>query len=305
MNRVTIILPIYKPDSVFLRQQLDSLNRQTYNELELLVWNDCPSEEIDKVLFEESITRFPVTFFDEKKNLGYVGAFGELCKRASGDYISFCDQDDIWEYDKISECMEAMLKNHASAVVCDRALMDTDGVVFCPSVKAISKRSVDIWKTGDDITTRAAFFSYCTGMTLIAERKQVQRCLPFVPVLPHDQQLAFLLSGAGPIIYVEKPLVRHRRTGKNASGTLAGVKKKQDYYDTRCKPITALLDRYEQLYPNDSRISEMRKCCAARINGNIFGLWKYRNMIPDLYIYEIGLALCPDFLFRLLKKFVI
>lgn len=160
------------------------------------------------------------------------------------------------------------------------------------------------WNTGEDITRRAAFTSYCTGMTLTAKRREAQRCLPFVPGLPHDQQLVFLLSATGKIAYIDEPLVRHRRYGTNASGTLAGVECKQDYYRTRCAPVTALIDRFEELYPGDSRIPELRACAKIRIQGSAAGLIRYRDLIPDLYKYECALALCPDFLFRKLKNTV-
>lgn len=302
MAEVSVLMSVYRPNPDYFRQQLESINAQTFDDLELVVWNDCPGEPIDRELVTQTVTRFPVTIFEEGRNLGYIGAFGELSRRARGEYISYCDQDDVWLPEKIQLCMEAIKDNRAVAAVCDRSLMDGQGHVFCESVRCQSKSCSMTWKTGEDITSRAAFSSYCTGMTLIARRDIVQRFLPFVPTLPHDQQLAFLLSGAGTIAYVEKPLVRHRRYGTNASGMLAGVEKKQDYYDTRCKPVAELLDRYERLYPDDARIGDMRACCRARIDGDIAGLWRYRNLIPELYVYEIGLSLCPGFLFGWVKR---
>jgi len=302
MEKVSVLMSVYRPNPVYFEQQLWSLNEQSYENLELLIWNDCPDEPVDRELVARTVTRFPVTFYEKGKNLGYIAAFGALSELAKGDYLSYCDQDDIWERDKVALCMDAIRKNNAVAAVCDRSLMDGEGNIFCPSVRKASRLRADHWTTGEDITARAAFSSYCTGMTLIAQRRAVQRCLPFVPVLPHDQQLAFLLSGAGTLACVERPLVRHRRYGTNASGTLAGVESKRDYYDTRCKPVSALLDRYEQLYPGDGRLPAMRKCCEARVKGKPVALWRCRDMIPDIYTYEIGLALCPDFVFRRLKR---
>lgn len=302
MATVSVLMSVYQPNPDYFRQQLESLNRQTYEDVELLIWNDCPGEPVDRELVYRTVTHFPVTFFEEGRNLGYIGAFGELSKRAGGEYLSYCDQDDVWLPDKISVCIQAIREHNAVAAVCDRSLMDGDGNVFCQSVRRESKAKSVTWRTGEDITMQAAFFSYCTGMTLIARRDLVQRFLPFVPILPHDQQLAFLLSGAGSIAYVEKPMVKHRRYGTNASGMLAGVGKKQDYYDTRCKPVSELLDRYQKLYPKDARIDQMRACCKARIQGSVPGLWRYRRLIPELYFYEIGLSLCPDFVFRWMKR---
>lgn len=303
MEKVTIVMSIYKPNCREFELQLRSLEAQTYENLELLIWNDCPGTQTDRELVSRCIGRFPVSYYECERNLGYVKAFERLSSMADGDYISFCDQDDIWEPDKIALCMEALHTSGSVAVVCDRALMDADDKVFVRSCRAAGKSPCNTWSTGDDITARAAFFSYCTGMTLIARRDLVQSFLPLVPGLPHDRQLIFLLSAAGRVAYVEKPLVRHRRTGLNASGTLTGVSCKQDYYDTRCKPVSLLLERFETFYPNYPGLREMKACCAARIKGDIIGIWKHRRLIPELYFYEIGLALCPEFIFRSVLKF--
>ncbi len=305
MKKVSILLSIYRPDRVTLKEQLDSLDSQTYQNKELLVWNDCPDETIDRKLFEESITRFPVFFYDEKKNLGYIRAFEKLTALAEGDLVSYCDQDDIWEPEKIEKCVEAMRGSGAIAAVCDKSLMTADGEVYVKSCRASSKMCCDHWNTGDDITARAAFFCYGTGMTIIADRKAVQGFLPFVPTVAHDMQLMLFLSAKGKLAYVDEPLVRYRRHGKNETGMLYGVERKRDYYETRCKASVALVDRFAELFPNYPELPDMIRCAEARMNGSAIGIWKYRRFLPDLYRYEMGLALCPDFVFRGIKGLVL
>lgn len=305
MDRASILLSIYKPNKGYLKEQLDSLNRQTYGNLELLVWNDCPDEAIDRELFGKCITRFPVRYFDEKKNLGYVKAFEKLTELAEGDLVSYCDQDDIWEPEKIEKCVQAMRQSGSIATVCDKSLMTADGEVYVRSARADSRMACDHWNTGDDITSRAAFFGYGTGMTIVADRKAVQSFLPLVPTVPHDMQLMLFLSAKGKVAYVDEPLVRYRRHGKNETGMLYGVEKKRDYYETRCKPSMDLMKRFQELFPDYPELSDMLRCAEARMKGNVPGIWKYRRMLPDLYLYEIGLALCPDFVFRGMKNWLL
>ena len=302
MDKVSVLLSIYHPNPQTLREQLNSLNNQTYDNLELIVWNDCPDESIDHKLFEECISHFPIVYYDEKKNLGYIGAFEKLSSLAEGDYISYCDQDDIWEPGKIEKCMNAIHESGAIAAVCDKSLMTADGEIYVKSYRASSNMACDRWNTGDDITTRAAFFCYGTGMTIIAERKVVQDFLPFVPNVAHDMQIMLFLSAKGKIAYVDEPLVRYRRHERNETGFLYGVEKKKDYYETRCKPGLELVQRFQELFPDYPEATNMMRCAEARMNRNIFRLWKYREFIPDLYIYEIGLVLCPSFLFHIIKK---
>lgn len=301
METVSVLLSIYRPNPDYLREQLVSLNDQTYPDIELVIWNDCPDEEIDRELVESCITKFPVRYYDEKVNLGYIGAFSRLSELAKGEYVCYCDQDDIWEPDKIKATVEAIRSNSAVAAVCDKAIMDADGNIIHKSYREISHFQSDRWNTGDSITGRAAFFCYATGMAITARRETVQRYLPFIPGSAHDAQLMLFLSAEGRIAYVDRPLVRYRRHGKNETGTLNGVNRKKDYYDTRCIPAEALLKRFEELFPGYPELPRMKACCEARIRGNILGIWKYRDLIPDLYKYEAALALCPDWVFRALK----
>ena len=300
-EKVTILLPVYRSNPRYLEEQLRSLNAQTYENLELLVWNDCPEAEPDRELFARCVTRFPVRFCGGEKNLGYIGAFNRLSELAEGDYFSYCDQDDVWEPEKISACMEAIRESGALIAASDISLTDAEGNITCRSRREATGMACHNWKTGDDITEQAAFFCYGIGMTIVAKADAVKRVLPFVPTSAHDLQLMLFLSAAGKAAYVERPLVRYRRHGKNETGTLSGITRKQDYYDTRCLPARALIERFAELYPGDPRTAEMRKCCEARIRGDFFGILKNRRMIPDLYKYEAALALCPDFLFRRLK----
>ena len=304
MEKVSVVMSVYRPNPQYLTEQLASLNDQDYGNLELVVWNDCPGEPVDRALFERCVTRFPVSFFGGEENLGYVKAFERLTQLADGDYICYCDQDDIWAPDKISLCLQAMKEEGAVAAVCDRSIIDGDGKVICESVRHATREKRFTWNTGEDITPYAVFVSFCTGMTLIARRVALQQCLPLMPELPHDQQLIFLLSAAGKIVNLDRPLVQHRRYGKNASGTLAGVSRKKDYYRTRCEPVNALLAHFEELHPEYPVLDRMKQCSRARTEGNIVGLWKNRDLIPDIWRYETALALCPDWAFRRLKNVV-
>ena len=302
MSKVSILLSVYKPNEAFLQEQLLSLNAQTYGELELIVWNDCPDCPLDRALFERCITAFPLTLVDEKRNLGYIKAFEKLTTLADGTYVAYCDQDDVWEADKIAACVAALEKAGAVAAVCDKSIIDDKGNVTCDSVRHHSKAPCDTWTTGDDITARAAFRCYATGMSILARRDAVEACMPFSTYTGHDKWLMLCLSAAGRIAYVDRPLIRYRRYGKNVTGTLNGVNSKQDYYTERCATSVGVVEDFAALFPAHPQLPAMRACAAARMGKNPFRLAKYRSLIPETYTFEVLLALCPAFLFKFAKK---
>lgn len=97
---VSILMAVYKPNKKWIVEQLDSLNEQTYENIELLVYDDCPEFPISEELIGKYITNFSYVVVSGTKNEGSNKAFEELTKIANGEFFAYCDQDDIWEKEK-------------------------------------------------------------------------------------------------------------------------------------------------------------------------------------------------------------
>jgi glycosyltransferase involved in cell wall biosynthesis len=113
----------------YIGEQLKSLVDQIHHPTELVVGDDGSTDETIKIL-EEFKTRapFPVYIHRNEFNLGYARNFLVTAKRCTGDWIAFCDQDDVWLPNKLSETAKAIesaadacmvLQN---AFLCDSAL---------------------------------------------------------------------------------------------------------------------------------------------------------------------------------------
>lgn len=300
-EKVSILLSIYKPKEEFLKKQLISLNEQTYDNLELVVWNDCPECAVNEQVFSNCITAFPYKVYDEHTNLGYAKAFEKLVTLADGEYICFCDQDDVWEKEKISECISALKKENGTVVVCDKSIIDEDDKISVKSVRANSSWKSETWSTGDDITGRAIFVCHSAGMSIHAKKSDVIKYIPFARNAAHDRWLMAVLSAQGKAVYVDKPLVKYRRYGKNVTGILNGVQNKREYYLKRCDN-TDFINQFAKYFPKHPDLEGIKNCNKARMSGNPFKLIKYRKYIPDLFKYEFLLTFCPGVIFNLLVK---
>ncbi|WP_159117186.1 glycosyltransferase, partial [Clostridium neonatale] len=93
---VSILLAVYKPNEKWLIEQIVSLNEQSYNNLDLLVYDDCPEESVNEELLKKYITNFEYKLIRGTINKGSNIAFEELTKIGDGEYFAYCDQDDIW-----------------------------------------------------------------------------------------------------------------------------------------------------------------------------------------------------------------
>ena len=98
---ISILLSCYKSNIPMLQEQIDSILNQTEKDWELLVYNDG-AELVESVIKEYSKDNkwAKIRYFDEG-HLGYTKAYNYVLNKAKGEYVCFCDQDDIWEPDKL------------------------------------------------------------------------------------------------------------------------------------------------------------------------------------------------------------
>ncbi|MFC5465585.1 glycosyltransferase family 2 protein [Lederbergia graminis] len=113
-KKVSIIVPTYKR-SDFLIRAIDSLLNQNYNNIEIVVVDDNGNNSRYRYETEQKMEKFKnnrsVIFIKNKRNMGGALARNEGISRASGDYITFLDDDDIYLPEKVSLQLEFMIKN--------------------------------------------------------------------------------------------------------------------------------------------------------------------------------------------------
>lgn len=95
---ISILMSCYKSNFEYLKQQIDSIINQTEKGWKLMIWNDG-TEGLGKWL-KENYDGKPIIFYDGE-HFGYAGAYRTLLKEATGEYVCFCDHDDIWVPDKL------------------------------------------------------------------------------------------------------------------------------------------------------------------------------------------------------------
>ena len=239
---VSILLAVYKPNEKWLIEQLISLNEQSYNNLELIVYDDCPEHPVNEELFNRNITNFSFKIIRGIENKGSNIAFEELTKVGNGEYFAYCDQDDIWEKDKISVMMEKFNDEEVTLVCCDLSIIDENSKKTHESIKDIRKRIV--YKSGYGLAKDLLISNFVTGCAMIVRKDIALKAIPFLYELVHDQWIAIIAALNGKIEFVDERLVRYRQHSNNQTGILKGIYNKETYYNIK---ILELLRRYKSL----------------------------------------------------------
>jgi len=120
--KFSIVIPVYNA-SEFLRDTLDSVRNQLYNNYEVLVTNDGSIDNTEEVLknYKKANLKFPLNFTTQK-NMGVSAARNNAILRAAGDYVAFLDQDDWWFSKKLEKMAHILNMNTGIDVLYHRAI---------------------------------------------------------------------------------------------------------------------------------------------------------------------------------------
>jgi len=131
MKKVSVIVPVYNTEK-YLRRCLDSLVKQTLEDIEIIVIDDKSPDNSNEILKEyEKKYKNKIKVFHNKTNkgIGYNRNFG--MSKASGKYIGFVDSDD-WVNETMYEKMY------------DKAEKEKLDLVLCNFHKMLEKENDDL-----------------------------------------------------------------------------------------------------------------------------------------------------------------
>ena len=106
---VSIIMPSYNTGK-FIQETIDSVINQTYDNWELIIVDDCSSDNTDEIV--KSIKDDRIFYLKNKKNSGAAVSRNKALKMAKGKWIAFLDSDDLWKKDKLEKQIKFMKNNN-------------------------------------------------------------------------------------------------------------------------------------------------------------------------------------------------
>jgi glycosyltransferase involved in cell wall biosynthesis len=106
--RVSVIIPSYN-HAAFLKECLDSALGQNYADLEVILIDDCSSD--DSVEIAQTIPDPRIQVRKNSKNLGAYATQNRALDIATGEYIAILNSDDIWRPGKLTKQIELLQKN--------------------------------------------------------------------------------------------------------------------------------------------------------------------------------------------------
>lgn len=110
MPEISIIMPNYNC-AHFIGEAIKSVLVQTYHDWELIICDDCSTDDSVKIITEYTIGEPRISLICNKYNIGVAQARNEAILQSKGDYVAFLDSDDIWYPHKLEYQIEFMRKH--------------------------------------------------------------------------------------------------------------------------------------------------------------------------------------------------
>ena len=158
MDKISIVVAVYNAEKT-LKKCVDSLLQQTYENIEIILIDDCSQDYSLKICQEYSQQYEKVFLFAHEKNLGVSQTRNHGLDVASGEYLGFVDSDDCVEPNYVEELYLAT-KESDSLSIC--------GFVYHDEYNH-QKPEIYIWSGGNQLVSLSEAFKlydemYLTGM---------------------------------------------------------------------------------------------------------------------------------------------
>lgn len=226
--KVNILMSTYNGQE-FIAQQIQSIQKQTFENWNLLIRDDGSSDETPKIIadFAKSDARIRFINADKRENFGVIKNFYTLLKYEKADYYFFSDQDDVWQPQKLELTLASVEKEnnqiplmvYTDLIVVDRDLQVLhDSMIKTQSHHANTSLLEEL--TENTVTGGTMMVNHCLA-------KQWKQC--YDDLIMHDWYLALLAASLGKLIYLDETTELYRQHESNVLGARTWSKRLKNW----------------------------------------------------------------------------
>ena len=196
---ISVIIPTFNRAKT-LKRAIDSVLEQSYKDIELLIIDDCSTDNSEKIVNSYNDKRLKYIKLETNSGACYARNVG--IEKSNGEYIAFQDSDDYWHKDKLKIQLENMKNNNTDIDFCAINIIDGSNIYIKPEKKIIKL----INKIG--VFNTLAYESFISTQSIIA-KKDCFESIRFDNKLPRlqDYDLILRLLGKYKVSFTNEVLV--------------------------------------------------------------------------------------------------
>ena len=128
MPRVSILMSVYNGEKT-LQESLNSIYRQSYTDWELIIINDCSTDNSPDILSSAKAIFYNIKIITNSQNIGLTKSLNKGLLHCSGEYVARIDADDSWNKDKLRKQVAFLDSNDTYGLVATNSfVIDIEGV---------------------------------------------------------------------------------------------------------------------------------------------------------------------------------
>lgn len=156
---VSIIMPSYNTAD-YISDSLSSILAQTYENWELIIVDDCSTDNTVEVIKTFNDPR--IKLYQNEKNSGAAISRNYALRKATGKWIAFLDSDDTWDSKKLEKQIKFMIERNYDFTFTDyRICLNGEWMPYI--------------NTGPDIVNKKKMYDYCyfSTITVMYDREKI------------------------------------------------------------------------------------------------------------------------------------
>lgn len=201
--------------SRYLREQLDSILNQTLTDFEVVVCDDSSTDDTLQILQEYASKDSRFKIHSNQNNLGFKKNFEHILSLCNGEFIAFCDQDDVWEANHLEILYNNIGDN--DCIGANSLIIDENGV-------SQSKTLLEYWpihimpQNENELFQHELYSNVIQGTASLIRASLVKLALPIPDDIKyHDYWFALIAGCNNKCKYISNVVLKYRRHSNNAS----------------------------------------------------------------------------------------
>jgi glycosyltransferase involved in cell wall biosynthesis len=276
----------------YIREQLDSILGQSISDFELVICDDCSTDDTYSILKQYAEKDSRITIHKNEKNLGYKRNFEKVIQLTKGEYVALCDQDDIWANNHLEVLLNGIEDKMISAGNSD--LIDANGYRI-----GLTLQQMEAFGSfpKDELLRALSFMLFrnpIQGAAMLIRRDFLKKALPIPDGVDyHDAWFSVFSCFWGGMSYADIIVNGYRMHENNVTGHRVQAKSRfkhllrsvrHDLSYDRAAMIPSIRARLDN--PTEAQLQVLNKC-EQIVNRNKSFFGRFINALYRVRYYKI------------------
>ena len=208
---VSIIMPSYNTGN-YIVDSIQSVINQTYSNWELIIVDDCSTDNTEEIVFSFKDNR--IRFYKNEENRGAAFSRNKALMLTKGKWIAFLDSDDLWAPEKLEKQISFMVKGNYS--------------FSYTAYEEIDEKSqlIGVQIFGPSLITKKRMFRYCWPgcLTVMYDKEMIGSIQIFDIAKNNDYAIWLKICKKTNCFFLNEVLAQYRRGRKGSVSSHSFIK---------------------------------------------------------------------------------